>query len=148
MCGPACWPITYSLTFVLCTYLGATGALFFYPWDLCVRNVAKRTQVDFPWPVPSKPMFFLMTTGVEEISSSGTSYLNRTEATAVEKCVTRFLQKGVTPDQIGVSQRVENMSRTFCKVLAWLLVLGWIGLDSRGRLSPHGSFVPRARACL
>lgn len=48
-------------------------------------------------------MFFLMTTGVEEISSSGTSYLNRTEATAVEKCVTRFLQKGVTPDQIGVS---------------------------------------------
>lgn len=63
----------------------------------------KHTQVDFPWPVPSKPMFFLMTTGVEEISSSGTSYLNRTEATAVEKCVTRFLQKGVTPDQIGVS---------------------------------------------
>lgn len=61
-------------------------------------------QVDFPWPVPSKPMFFLMTTGVEEISSSGTSYLNRTEATAVEKCVTRFLQKGVTPDQIGVSR--------------------------------------------
>lgn len=59
--------------------------------------------MDFPWPVPSKPMFFLMTTGVEEISSSGTSYLNRTEATAVEKCVTRFLQKGVTPDQIGVS---------------------------------------------
>lgn len=49
-------------------------------------------------------MFFLMTTGVEEISSSGTSYLNRTEATAVEKCVTRFLQKGVTPDQIGVSR--------------------------------------------
>ena len=44
-----------------------------------------------------------MTTGVEEISSSGTSYLNRTEATAVEKCVTRFLQKGVTPEQIGVS---------------------------------------------
>lgn len=59
--------------------------------------------MDFPWPVPSKPMFFLTAPGVEEISSSGTSYLNRTEATAVEKCVTRFLQKGVTPDQIGVS---------------------------------------------
>ncbi|CAM9439699.1 unnamed protein product, partial [Pylaiella littoralis] len=65
-------------------------------------------QVDFPWPVPSKPMFFLMTTGVEEISSSGTSYLNRTEATAVEKCVTRFLQKGVTPDQIGVVTPYEG----------------------------------------
>ncbi|CAB1119331.1 unnamed protein product [Ectocarpus sp. CCAP 1310/34] len=77
-------------------------------------------QVDFPWPVPSKPMFFLMTTGVEEISSSGTSYLNRTEATAVEKCVTRFLQKGVTPDQIGVvtpyegqrSYLVDHLQRT------------------------------------
>ncbi|CAM9092624.1 unnamed protein product [Ascophyllum nodosum] len=65
-------------------------------------------QVDFPWPVPSKPMFFLMTTGVEEISSSGTSYLNRTEATAVEKCVTRFLQKGVTPEQIGVVTPYEG----------------------------------------
>lgn len=60
-------------------------------------------------------MFFLMTTGVEEISSSGTSYLNRTEATAVEKCVTRFLQKGVTPDQIGVSVASD---RSFSVLLA------------------------------
>ena len=40
---------------------------------------AERLQVgvDFPWPVGDKPMFFYATTGQEEISSSGTSYLNR-----------------------------------------------------------------------
>jgi len=36
-----------------------------------------QTGVDFPWPVGDKPMFFYATTGQEEISSSGTSYLNR-----------------------------------------------------------------------
>lgn len=57
---------------------------------------------DFPWPVPSKPMFFYSITGMEEISSSGTSYLNRTEASYVEKVVTHLLRMGVTPAQIGV----------------------------------------------
>ncbi|CAM9844197.1 unnamed protein product, partial [Discosporangium mesarthrocarpum] len=83
---------------------------------------AERTmpQIDFPWPTPSKPMFFLMSSGVEEISSSGTSYLNRTEATAIEKCVTRFLKNGMVPEQIGVvtpyegqrSYIVNHMHRT------------------------------------
>lgn len=36
-----------------------------------------QTGVDFPWPVPDKPMFFYTTMGQEEIASSGTSYLNR-----------------------------------------------------------------------
>ena len=34
-------------------------------------------QENFPWPNPKKPMFFWCSTGQEEISSSGTSYLNR-----------------------------------------------------------------------
>jgi len=57
---------------------------------------------DFPWPVPSKPMFFYSISGMEEISASGTSYLNRTEASYVEKVVTHLLRMGVTPLQIGV----------------------------------------------
>ena len=36
--------------------------------------------IDFPWPRSDMPMFFLNSTGAEEISASGTSYLNRTEA--------------------------------------------------------------------
>jgi regulator of nonsense transcripts 1 len=42
-------------------------------------TVIERTlpSLDFPWPVPNKPMFFYNCVGQEEISSSGTSYLNR-----------------------------------------------------------------------
>lgn len=57
---------------------------------------------DFPWPVPNKPMFFYSISGMEEISASGTSYLNRTEASYVEKIVTHLLRMGVTPSQVGV----------------------------------------------
>jgi len=57
---------------------------------------------DFPWPIPNKPMFFYSISGMEEISSSGTSYLNRTEASYVEKIVTHLLRIAVTPGQIGV----------------------------------------------
>ena len=41
----------------------------------------------FPWPCPSKPMLFWAQMGVEEMSASGYSYLNRGEAYAVgENC--------------------------------------------------------------
>ena len=64
--------------------------------------------VDFPWPNPDKPMFFYISNGFEEISPSGTSYLNRTEASTVEKIVTAFLRGGCTPDQIGVITPYEG----------------------------------------
>ena len=47
---------------------------------------------------PDMPMFFLNSTGAEEISASGTSYLNRTEA---------FLS-------------LEGFEQVFCIVLFWL----------------------------
>lgn len=50
-------------------------------------------QVLFPWPT-DKPCMFHVQLGSEEISASGTSYLNRTEATAVEKAVTHLLKSG------------------------------------------------------
>ncbi|KAM7257647.1 hypothetical protein ACFE04_013388 [Oxalis oulophora] len=46
--------------------------------------------------------------GQEEISASGTSYLNRTEAANVEKIVTSFLRSGVVPSQIGVITPYEG----------------------------------------
>jgi regulator of nonsense transcripts 1 len=57
---------------------------------------------EFPWPNKSKPMFFWSVAGMEEISASGTSYLNRTEASYVEKIVTHLLKMGVDSSQIGV----------------------------------------------
>ncbi|XP_074269796.1 regulator of nonsense transcripts 1 homolog [Silene latifolia] len=64
--------------------------------------------IDFPWPVPNRPMLFYVQMGQEEISSSGTSYLNRTEAANVEKIVTTFLRSGVVPSQIGVITPYEG----------------------------------------
>ncbi|XP_047323451.1 regulator of nonsense transcripts 1 homolog isoform X2 [Impatiens glandulifera] len=64
--------------------------------------------IDFPWPVPNRPMFFYVQMGQEEISASGTSYLNRTEAANVEKIVTTFLRSGVMPNQIGVITPYEG----------------------------------------
>ena len=61
-----------------------------------------RRQLDFPWPNVETPMMFFTNLGQEEISSSGTSYLNRTEAANVERVVTKFLKSGIKPEQIGV----------------------------------------------
>ncbi len=46
--------------------------------------------------------------GQEEIAGSGTSYLNRTEASNVEKIATRFLRSGVKPEQIGIITPYEG----------------------------------------
>ncbi|KAG5997415.1 hypothetical protein E4U43_002637 [Claviceps pusilla] len=67
-----------------------------------------RKDVDFPWPVVETPMMFWSNLGHEEISTSGTSYLNRTEASNVEKTVTRFFKAGVKPWEIGVITPYEG----------------------------------------
>jgi len=64
--------------------------------------------VDFQWPVPEKPHFFYNSLGQEEISATGTSYLNRTEASNVEKVVTQLLRCGAVPSQIGVITPYEG----------------------------------------
>ncbi|XP_047978236.1 regulator of nonsense transcripts 1 homolog isoform X1 [Salvia hispanica] len=71
-------------------------------------NERQSPGIDFPWPVPNRPMFFYVQMGQEEISASGTSYLNRTEAANVEKIVTTFLKSGVVPSQIGVITPYEG----------------------------------------
>ncbi|PIA32540.1 hypothetical protein AQUCO_04400027v1 [Aquilegia coerulea] len=71
-------------------------------------NERQSSGIDFPWPVPNRPMFFYVQMGQEEISASGTSYLNRTEAGNVEKIVTTFLRSGVVPNQIGVITPYEG----------------------------------------
>ncbi len=64
--------------------------------------------LEFPWPKPDTPQFFYNCQGAEEIGASGTSYLNRTEAAAVERIVTTFLKAGVMPQNIGVITPYEG----------------------------------------
>ncbi|KAJ8984652.1 hypothetical protein NQ317_009880 [Molorchus minor] len=84
---------------------------FFYEGSLqngVSAEERKLAKIDFPWPIVDRPMFFLVTQGQEEIAGSGTSYLNRTEASNVEKIATRFLRSGVKPEQIGVITPYEG----------------------------------------
>ena len=67
-----------------------------------------RKHIDFPWPNVEAPMFFLGCYGSEELSSSGTSFLNRAEAVQVELIVTRLLRAAILPSQIGVITPYEG----------------------------------------
>lgn len=53
-------------------------------------------------------MMFWNCNGQEELSSKGTSYLNRSEAVNVEKLATRFLQAGFRPEQLGIITPYEG----------------------------------------
>lgn len=59
-----------------------------------------------------------MQLGAEEISASGTSYLNRAEAAAVEKLVTHLLRAGVAPSQIGIITPYEGQRAHVLATLA------------------------------
>ena len=82
----------------------------FYEGDLQngVTAAERQREIEFPWPDPDRPMFFYSSLGQEEVSSSGTSYLNRGEASNVEKLVSHFLSGGVAPEQIGVITPYEG----------------------------------------
>lgn len=60
-------------------------------------------ESDFPWPSKTKPMFFFNLLGVEEISASGTSFVNRPEATQVEKIVNQLLRTGKSTSYFGTN---------------------------------------------
>lgn len=62
----------------------------------------------FPWPIAGSPLMFWACFGPEELSSSGVSYLNRTEATNCFKIVSRMFSAGVSPEQIGIVTPYEG----------------------------------------
>ncbi|KAJ1799779.1 ATP-dependent RNA helicase [Coemansia sp. RSA 2399] len=84
---------------------------FFYEGSLQNGVTAQertRSGIGFPWPNPDKPMMLLACGGAEEIASSGTSYINRFEASACEKIVTCMLKANLSPEQIGVITPYEG----------------------------------------
>ncbi|CAI2297044.1 unnamed protein product [Caenorhabditis sp. 36 PRJEB53466] len=72
------------------------------------ENDRKMKGIDWHWPTPDKPAFFWHCCGAEELSASGTSFLNRTEAANVEKLVSKLIKGGVQPGQIGVITPYEG----------------------------------------
>uniref|UniRef100_A0A673MYM9 Regulator of nonsense transcripts 1-like n=1 Tax=Sinocyclocheilus rhinocerous TaxID=307959 RepID=A0A673MYM9_9TELE len=104
-------PIRLQVQYRMHPALSAFPSNIFYEGSLQNGVTAAdriRKGFDFQWPQPDKPMFFYVTQGQEEIASSGTSYLNRTEAANVEKITTRLLKAGAKPDQIGIITPYEG----------------------------------------
>ncbi len=103
-------PIRLQVQYRMHPALSAFPSNIFYEGSLQngVTAEERKKVMDFPWVIPEKPMFFYATFGQEEISCSGTSYLNRTEAANVEILVTRFLRAGVKPEQIGIITPYEG----------------------------------------
>ena len=65
--------------------------------------------------MPNKPVFFYNTIGPEELSGTGTSFLNRTEAINVEKIISKILKCPIIePDEIGVITPYEGQ-KSFLK---------------------------------
>ncbi|KAK4472513.1 hypothetical protein MN116_002682 [Schistosoma mekongi] len=103
-------PIRLQVQYRMHPALSAFPSNVFYEGSLqngvTAEDRCKKT--DFPWPNPDRPMFFYCTSGQEEISGNGVSYLNRTEAATVEKIVTKMLKIGVHPNTIGVITPYEG----------------------------------------
>lgn len=106
-----CAPIRLQVQYRMHPCLSEFPSNMFYEGSLqngITMHQRIRKDVDFPWPVVDNPMMFWSNLGAEEISASGTSYLNRTEAQNVERIVTRFFKAGVRPDAIGVITPYEG----------------------------------------
>ncbi|PRD24814.1 UNVERIFIED_CONTAM: Regulator of nonsense transcripts 1 [Trichonephila clavipes] len=103
-------PLRLEVQYRMHPQLSKFPSNFFYEGSLQNGVYAERKMkgVDFPWPQPDKPMFFYACQGQEEIAGSGTSYLNRTEASLVERLTTRFLKCSVKPEQIGIITPYEG----------------------------------------
>lgn len=108
-------PIRLTVQYRMHPCLSEFPSNMFYDGSLqngITQQERMRPDVNFPWPVPETPMMFWSVLGKEEISSSGTSYLNRAEASNCERVVTRLFKAGVDPDQIGIITPYEGQ-RTY-----------------------------------
>ena len=106
-----CAPIRLNVQYRMHPCLSEFPSNMFYEGSLqngVTMQQRLRRDVDFPWPVVDCPMMFWANLGTEEISASGTSYLNRTEASNVEKIITRFFKAGVQPADIGIITPYEG----------------------------------------
>lgn len=91
----------------------------------------RRGVAGLPWPIPETPMMFWASFGQEEISATGVSYLNRSEAVACQKLITRMYKSGVKPSQIGIVTPYEGQ-RTYLK--QYLTTVGDMDAETYGEI--------------
>jgi len=94
-------PIRLQVQYRMHPCLSNFPSLTFYEGSL-QNGIAKADRqlegFKFPWPNSDKPMFFYHSVSNEEISASGTSFLNRKEAENVEQVVSAYFNAGLRPE--------------------------------------------------
>lgn len=104
-------PIRLQVQYRMHPILSHFPSMTFYEGSL-QNGISKHDRIlsgfDFPWPQTEKPMMFYHNTSNEEISASGTSFLNRSEAQNIEMIITEMFNAGLRPDQIGVITPYEG----------------------------------------
>ncbi|GIQ85796.1 hypothetical protein KIPB_007527, partial [Kipferlia bialata] len=96
-------PVRLEVQYRMHPALAAFSSLVFYDGALQDGvSAIERTMPGLPLIDPQHPLMFLHASGQEEISSSGTSYLNRTEASLVVQILSALFRTGLHPSQIGV----------------------------------------------
>jgi regulator of nonsense transcripts 1 len=122
-------PIRLEVQYRMNPALSEFSSNMFYEGSLQNGVTKEQRQLfnsSFSWPVADTPMMFWATFGREEISGSGTSYLNRIEAMNCERIITRLFRDGIKPEQIGVITPYEGQ-RAF--ILQYMSINGSMDKD-------------------
>lgn len=98
-------PITLKVQYRMHPCLAEFPNQMFYE-NLLQNGVDERERehpgINFPWPSSETPIIFWSTFGNEEKLANEVSYMNLKEAQKCERVVTRFLEQGISPTQIGI----------------------------------------------
>lgn len=103
-------PVRLDVQYRMHPALSAFPSKAFYEGTLKngLRAEDRPNTINFPWPSRDAPMMFWSQRGIEEMSSSGISYLNRAESMAISSIVARLLELGTQPSSIGIITPYEG----------------------------------------
>lgn len=97
-------PVMLQIQYRMHPELSAFSSNAFYDGGLQngISANDRAIKTSFSWPNPSKPILFWHVRGSEEMSASGTSYLNRYEAEKINNLLSEMAEGGVSLSKIAI----------------------------------------------
>lgn len=97
-------PVMLQIQYRMHPELSAFSSNTFYDGGLQNGISAKDRESNnaFSWPNPTRPILFWHVRGYEEISASGTSYLNRAEVEKINNILSEMVEGGISMNRIAI----------------------------------------------